>query len=79
MWKNSNIVYVEKKLLQILSKKQTNKLKAHLQNWLRDKECIKVFLFLFFLLFFSFTFKCIACSMCDLDRLVQLFKCIHWK
>lgn len=24
MWKNSNIVYVEKKLLQILSKKQTN-------------------------------------------------------
>lgn len=61
------------------SVQKTNKLKAHLQNWLRDKECIKVFLFLFFVVFFSFTFKCIACSMCDLDRLVQLFKCIHWK
>lgn len=54
MWKNSNIVYVEKKLSQILSKKQTNKLKAHLQNWLKDKECIKVFLFLFLLFFFVY-------------------------
>lgn len=30
------------------SVQKTNKLKAHLQNWLKDKECIQFFFFFLF-------------------------------
>lgn len=59
MWKNSNIDYVEN-LLQIPSKKTNLKLTCKL--WKIKKGALVYFSPIFL---FLFTFKCIACSMCD--------------